>query len=164
MKSAKILLNTLALSSALLGAGLSPAFAVNEVNTTPGLTTVGAPLGLHGYDPVAYFKGGKPVPGNAKFAAAGNGVAYYFANQANADAFKANPAKYEPQYGGYCAFGVSVGKKFDGNPHYWKIVDGKLYLNLNADVAAKFDADVPGALSKAEGNWPKIQDKAPGDL
>jgi len=164
MKTSKTLLAALALSSALFGAAASPAFAVNELNTSSGLTTAGAPLALHGFDPVAYFTEGKPVLGNSKLAAAANGASYYFSSQANLDMFKANPAKYAPQYGGYCAFGVSVAKKFDGDPNQWKIVDGKLYLNLNADIAEKFNADVPGNLKKAEGNWPKIQDKAPAAL
>jgi YHS domain-containing protein len=164
MKTHKTLLATLALSSALFGAALSPAYAVNEVNTAPGLTTAGAPLALHGFDPVAYFTEGKPAVGNSKFVGTHAGAAYYFASQANLDLFKANPAKYAPQYGGYCAYGVSVGKKFDGAPQYWKIVEGKLYVNLNADIAEKFNADVPGALKNAEGKWPAIQDKAPGAL
>ena len=164
MNTTKTLLAALALSSAVFGAAVSPAFAVNELNTLPGLTTAGAPLALHGYDPVAYFTDAKPTLGNSKLVVANNGASYYFANQANLDMFKANPGKFEPQYGGYCAFGVSIGKKFDGDPNQWKIVDGKLYVNLNADIAEKFNADVPGALKKAEGNWPTIQDKAPTAL
>jgi hypothetical protein len=78
--------------------------------------------------------------------------------------FKVNPAKYAPQYGGYCAYGVSVSKKFDGAPQFWKIVEGKLHVNLSAEIAEKFKADVPGALTKADGNWPKIQGKAPSAL
>ena len=164
MNTTKTLLAALALSSAVFGAAVSPAFAVNELNTLPGLTTAGAPLALHGYDPVAYFTDAKPTLGNSKLVVANNVASYYFANQANLDMFKANPGKFEPQYGGYCAFGVSIGKKFDGDPNQWKIVDGKLYVNLNADIAEKFNADVPGALKKAEGNWPTIQDKAPTAL
>ncbi len=163
MKPTRTLLAAVALSGALFGA-TAPAFAVNEINTSPGLTTAGAPLAVHGYDPVAYFTEGKPVLGSSKLVATANGASYYFASQANLDLFKAAPAKYTPQYGGYCAFGVSVAKKFDGDPTVWKIVNGKLYLNLNADVAEKFNADVPGALKNAEGNWPKIQDKAPSAL
>lgn len=164
MIRSKTLLSTLLLTGALVGGALSPAFAVNEVNTAPGLTTAGAPLALHGFDPVAYFTVGKPTQGNAKLVVTHGGAAYYFATQANLDAFKANPAKYAPQYGGYCAFGVSVGKKFDGNPQHWRVENGKLYLNLNADIAAMFNKDVPGVVAKAEGHWPKIQDKAPAQL
>lgn len=152
------------LVSALVLPLTTPALAVNEVNTVPGLTTAGAPLGLHGYDPVAFFTNGKPTLGDAKYVAAHDGAAYYFASAANLDAFEANPAKYLPQYGGYCAYGVAVGKKFDGDPRFWKIVDGKLYVNLNADIAAQFNEDVAGAVKKADANWRTIETKAPAEL
>ncbi len=142
----------------------TPALAVNEVNTVPGLTTTGAPLALHGYDPVAFFANGKPTLGDAKYAAAHDGAAYYFASEANLAAFEADPARYLPQYGGYCAYGVSVGKKFDGDPRFWKIVDSKLYVNLNADIAAKFNEDVAGAIKEANVNWRTIETKAPAEL
>lgn len=164
MSYARTLLASLALSGALLGGALSPAFAVAEVNTSPGLTKAGAPLALHGFDPVAYFIVGKPTQGDARLFASHGGASYYFASQANLDAFKADPAKFVPQYGGYCAFGVSVGKKFDGNPQHWRIENGKLYLNINADVATTFNKDVAGHVAKAEQRWPAIQSKAPGDL
>jgi YHS domain-containing protein len=156
--SAALLVSAFALSPA------TPAFAVDEINTVPGLTAAGGPLALHGYDPVGFFTDGKPQLGDAKFTATHGGAAYYFANRANLEAFEADPAKYVPQYGGYCAYGVAVGKKFDGDPRFWKIVDGKLYVNLNADIAAKFDADVAGAIQKAETNWTEIKSKAPADL
>lgn len=164
MRFRKPLFATLILSSALFGAALAPASAANEINSVPGLTTAGAPLALHGFDPVAYFTVGKPVQGDAKYAASHNGAAYYFSSKANLEAFQANPAKYEPRYGGFCAYGVSVGKKFDGNPNHWKIIDGKLYLNLNAEIAEKFNADTAGAIKNAESNWPKIVNKAPSEL
>lgn len=164
MISRKTLIATLALSSAMVGAALSPADAVNEVNAAPGFSTAGTPLALHGFDPVAFFTVGKPTAGDAKFSATHNGASYYFASQENLDKFKAEPAKYEPQYGGYCAYGVSVGKKFDGNPIFWTIDNGKLYLNLNDDIQKKFSADVAGALKNANAQWPKIQSKAPADL
>lgn len=164
MIAKKSLVAVVMLCSAISGASLSPSFAANEVNTSPGFTSDGVPLALHGYDPVAFFTVGKPTAGDTKFVASHKGASYYFASQENLDKFKADPAKYEPQYGGFCAFGVSVSKKFDGNPEFWSIIDGKLYLNLNADVQKKFAADTAGALKKAEGNWPKIQSKAPAEL
>jgi len=160
----KRIISTALLVSALALSPATPAFAVNEINTVPGLTTAGAPLALHGYDPVAFFTNAKPTLGDAKFVAEHDGAAYYFASEANSDAFKADPAKYVPQYGGYCAYGVAVGKKFDGDPRFWKIVDGKLYVNLNADIAAKFNEDVAGALKKADANWRTIESKAPAEL
>ena len=153
-----------AIAGLLLATAAGPAFAVLEINTVPGYTAAGAPLALHGHDPVAYFKSGRPQHGKAEFTAQHDGAAYYFANEANMKTFTSNPDRFVPAYGGYCAYGVSVGKKFDGDPRYWKIVDDKLYLNLNADIAKAFNADVTGSLNKANTQWPKIKSKAPSDL
>jgi hypothetical protein len=83
---------------------------------------------------------------------------------ANRDAFKADPEKYVPQYGGYCAFGVAMGKKFDIDPASWRIVDEKLYFNLNPSVLEKWSADTDGYLKKSEKYWPQIREKAPSEL
>lgn len=151
-----------------LAAVATPALAGPEVNTATGAVLVGgkpAPgLAVHGYDVVAYFKEGKPVQGDAKFALTHKEATYRFSSQENLDTFKANPAKYEPAYGGFCAYGVSVGAKFDGDPRYWKIVDGKLYLNLSAEIQESWNKDVKGHITKAEANWPKIASKLPSEI
>ena len=157
---------------ALVVAGLiglsAPALAGPEINTATGAVLVnGKPapgLAVHGFDVVAYFTDEKPVQGDAKFAHVHNDATYRFASKANLNAFKANPAKYEPAYGGYCAYGVSVGAKFDGDPRYWKIVDGRLYLNLDAGIQQAWLKDVPGAIKKAEKNWPKLAAKLPSEI
>jgi len=133
-----------------------PAQADDEVNVSTGATLSGPGLAVHGYDVVAYFTTGAPTLGSDKLAVAHNGGTYRFATQADLDAFKADPAKYEPTFGGFCAYGVALGKKFDGDPRFWKIVDGKLYLNLNGDIAAEWSKDIAGNLVKAGGNWPRI--------
>ena len=133
-------------------------FASDETNTDA------TGVVLHGYDPVAYFTDGRPVPGDEQFSADHAGGKYLFSTAANRDAFLAAPRKYAPQYGGYCAFGVAIGKKFDVDPASFKIVDGKLYLNLNPQVLKKWSADVSRYLSESEMNWPMIRDKRPGDL
>jgi len=169
-QGASIMKSTIAASAALaaLLAFAPAAFAGPEVNTATGAVLVeGKPapgLAVHGFDVVAYFKDGKPVQGDAKFSAQHGAATYRFASKANLDAFKANPAKYEPAYGGYCAYGVSVGHKFDGDPRYWKIVDGKLYLNLSAEVQEAWNKDVPGHIKTADGNWPKLADKLPSEI
>lgn len=144
------------------------AFAGPEVNTAPGAVLVaGKPapgLAVHGFDVVAYFTEAKPVQGEANFAVVHEDATYRFASQANLDAFAANPAKYVPAYGGYCAYGVSVNAKFDGDPRYWKIVDGTLYLNLDAGIQQAWLKDVPGAIKKAEANWPKLANKLPTEI
>jgi YHS domain-containing protein len=109
-----------------------------------------------GYDPVAYFKDGKPVPGKPDIAYQWKGVTWRFADTANRDAFKAEPEKYAPQYGGYCAYAVSQGATAKGDPKVWKIVDGKLYLNVNASVQRLWERDVPGLIAKADKNWPSV--------
>ena len=77
---------------------------------------------------------------------------------------EANSEKFVPQYGGFCAMGVALGKKLDGDPQAWRVVDNKLYLNLNKEVQAKWLEDVPGNLKKAESEWPQVSIKAPKDL
>ncbi len=136
---------------------IGAALAADEVNVSRGATVPGPGLAAHGYDVVAYFTNGAPTLGSARYSVAHNGGTYRFASAQNLQAFKADPAKYEPAYGGFCAYGVSVGKKFDGDPRLWKIVDGKLYLNLNADIQAKWLENVPGNIVKAENNWTKIR-------
>ncbi|MCB2137122.1 MAG: YHS domain-containing protein [Rhodobacteraceae bacterium] len=141
-----------------------PAMAADEANVAPGLTYGGAPLGLHGADPVALLDHGTNAEGTAGFAAAHEGVAYYFASEENLKAFEANPARYAPQYGGFCAFGVSVGKKFDGDPRYAAVMDDKLYVFLNEDVYKAYLKDQAGTITKAEGNWTMIEHTAATDL
>lgn len=132
------------------------AIAADEQNTTRGATLAGPGLAAHGYDVVSFFSG-KPAIGSDKFALAHNGATYRFASQANLDTFKADPAKYEPAYGGFCAFGAALNKKFDGDPMFWKIVDNRLYFNLNGDIQSKWSEDIPGNLKKADANWAKIK-------
>lgn len=153
-----------ALAAAQLITMASPALAVEENNVSNGLTAAGAPLGLHGVDPVAFITLGNRIEGSAKFSAVHDGVAYYFTSQENLDAFKADPGRFTPQNGGYCTFGVSVGKKFDGDPRYAAIVDGKLYVFLNEDILKAFQKDQPGTIRKAETNWKQIRSKAAADL
>lgn len=151
----------------LFGAALlaaTSALAVEEQNIVPGLSSVGAPLALHGYDVVAYFVDAKPVRGRDSLAVVHNGAAYRFATAANREAFERDPARYLPQYGGFCAYGVSVDKKFDGDPLLWTIYGGKLYVNLNEEVSALFLEDVAGSIDKADGNWPTIEHTAAAKL
>ena len=111
---------------------------------------------LGGYDPVAYFKDGKPVKGKSDVTYEWKGVTWRFANEANRDAFKATPEAYAPQYGGYCAFAVAQGSTAKGDPTVWKIVNGKLYLNYDKGVQREWERDVPGNVTKADKNWPSV--------
>ncbi|WDE02484.1 YHS domain-containing (seleno)protein [Thalassomonas actiniarum] len=114
-------------------------------------------LAIKGYDPVSYYTMSAPKMGSADYTATYKGGIYRFSNEENRDMFNKNPAKYAPQYGGYCAFGVAMEKKFDTDPLAWKIVDGKLYLNLNKDVQKKWLTDVPGYLAQSDDNWQDIR-------
>lgn len=153
------------LAAALAAVALaSPAAARNDLNTTHGVMVEGGPLALRGFDPVAYFTQKRAVQGDFQHAVLHDGAVYQFASAANKRAFEADPAKYVPAYGGFCAYGVSVGKKFDGDPRVWKVVDGRLYLNLNSDIQKTWEKDVPGNITKANSNWRRIRTKAPDEL
>ena len=119
---------------------------------------------LAGHDAVAYFTEGKPVAGSAKYTALHEGAIYRFASAANRDRFRADPARYAPVYGGYCAYGTALGNKFLVDGKAFEIVDGRLYVNKNLKVYETWRKDIPGNIAKAEANWPRIRDVAPDDL
>ena len=120
-----------------------------------------APAGkaIRGYDPVAYFTDSKPVLGDSTLSYTYQGANWYFANATNRDTFKADPDKYAPQYGGYCAYGTSQGHKAPTEADAWTINDGKLYFNYNKKVQTLWNKDRTGNISKADTNWPTIKDK-----
>ncbi|MBI5853842.1 MAG: YHS domain-containing protein, partial [Nitrospirae bacterium] len=101
-------------------------------------------LALKGYDPVAYFTEGRAVEGHKGFTHEYADATWRFASAANRDAFIQDPESYAPQYGGYCAWGISQAKFFDGDPQVWKVVDGKLYVNYNKEIEAAWATDIPG--------------------
>ncbi len=108
---------------------------------------------LQGYDPLAYFDTGVPAKGSKDFTAEYKGATFRFTSAGHRDAFIADPAAYAPQYGGYCAWAMADGKYAKGDARHWKIVDGKLYLNYNSDIQGKWNADIPGFISKADTEW-----------
>jgi len=148
----KLLIAGLALAISVV---VVPAFAGDVTHSTPGIS---------GYDPVAYFTDGKPVRGSGYHVAVQDGVTYVFASADHKKLFIANPSKYLPAFGGYCAYGVAVGKKFVADPEVWKVVDGILYLNLDKGIQDKWQKDIPGYIKKAEKNWGEIKDKNASDL
>ncbi|MGF1629059.1 MAG: YHS domain-containing (seleno)protein [Kiloniellaceae bacterium] len=117
---------------------------------------------ISGYDPVAYFdlkqvpvgeKQPEAVPGKAGITAEYNGATWAFASEKHREMFLADPAKYAPAFDGHCAYGIAQGGKVPANPNLWRIVDGKLYLNITPAVVGFWESDIPGNLTKAEGNW-----------
>lgn len=129
------------------------AFAANSFAADVQINTDANDLAIHGYDAVSYFSKSGPDKGKSKYRVSYKDAIYHFASSANRDAFRANPAKYAPQFGGYCAMGVALNKKLDVDPLAYRIVDGSLYLNLNKQVQKKWLEDVPGNISTAERNW-----------
>lgn len=113
-------------------------------------------LAVGGYDVVSYFTG-KPKPGNKSFFTTHSGVTYYFSSQANLDLFKKSPEKFEPAYGGWCAYAMgNSGEKVEINPETYKIVEGKLYLFYNAyftNTLPKWNKDENNLKLKADKNW-----------
>ncbi|MFG1260955.1 YHS domain-containing (seleno)protein [Xanthobacter flavus] len=138
--------------------GAFPSHAAEPTKATVELNVDQTGLMLQGYDPVAYFTDAKPVKGSEQISAEYQGGRYNFASAAHKDLFVKHPAKYVPAFGGFCAMGTVFDKKLEGDPTLWRVVDGRLYLNVNADVAKKWAQDVPGNIAKANVEWPKIKD------
>ena len=134
---------------------LTFAFGIAHADKPPVYTGILSGNAVGGYDAVSFFEG-QPVKGSSEFQTKYNGANWRFSSQENLDRFKANPAAYAPQYGGYCAWAVSQGYTAKGDPKYARIVAGKLYLNFNADVQARWEKDIPGFISKADANWPSV--------
>ena len=116
-------------------------------------------VAIQGYDPVAFFTEAKPVKGKPEFVARHNGATYQFASKEHRDLFKADPAKYEPAFGGYCAYGVSRGKLVEIDVDAFQIIEGRLLLQYSKGVRDDFNEDPKGNLAKAEVNWPQLVEK-----
>ncbi len=121
------------------------------------LTEAGA---IRGYDPVAYHAEARPVLGEPDITFEWEGAVWHFASTANRDAFAADPAKYAPAYGGYCAYGTANGYKVSTAPEAFAIEDGKLYLNYSVAVQRTWNKDRPGYIEKADSNWITLEDES----
>lgn len=114
---------------------------------------------IKGYDPVAFFMESKPVMGADSLSYSWHEATWMFANRQNLQRFKANPEKYAPQYGGYCAYGTSQGHKAPTEADTWTILNDKLYFNYNQKVKEMWVKDQPGYIQKADKQWPEIKGK-----
>ena len=123
---------------AMFSVPVAEAFAKTEYNASRWTGTA-----IEGTDPVAYFTQSKPVEGSRKFSYEWKGATWRFVSAKNRDLFKANPGKYAPQFGGWCAFAVSRGYTASIDPEAWSIVGGKLYLNYSLSVRDQWSEDVP---------------------
>lgn len=143
------------LFSILLAAIAWPAFS--QTKTLLNLDRTG--VAIHGYDPVAFFTDHKPVKGDPKFVSKKDGAIYFFSSTEHRDLFNTQPAKYEPVFGGYCAYGVSRNKLVEIDVEAFQIVEGKLILQYSRGVRDDFNQDVKGNLAKAEVNWKGLVEK-----
>lgn len=132
----------------------STATTIQETKEPPVYAEEG--VAIQGYDPVAYFEVGQPVAGDRQFEYEWQGATWRFSSAENRDLFASDPEQYAPQYGGYCAWAVSQGYIAPIDPAAWAVVDGKLYLNYDQSVQARWQRDVPGNIAKADANWPQV--------
>ncbi len=144
----KIILYALSLFLTVAGAQAQKA----EIFSTEGKA-------IKGYDVVAFFKDSAAVKGSESFSYQWKGTTWLFSTKTNRDAFIANPEKYEPQYGGYCAYGTADGHKAPTETNTWTVVNGKLYFNYNSKVKDYWNKNQPALIQKADANWPAIKDK-----
>jgi hypothetical protein len=131
------------------------AFAGEPINTG-----FWSKLTLKGYDPVAYFTAHQPVEGSKDFTTDWNGATWRFVSAQDRDLFIKDPAKYAPQFGGYCAWAMTRGAEADIDPTCWKIVQGKLYLNYSKDIQQQWQQDIPGNIAKADAAWKALVEKS----
>lgn len=149
---------TLVVAAAVLGVvGLAPFAATPALAAPkPAVSVERDGFAVQGRDPVAFFTEGRPVAGRADLTAAYRGATFRFANARNRSAFLADPARYAPQYGGYCAWAAAQGYTAPGRAEHWRIVNGKLYLNFGGGVQRRWERDISGFIAKADANWPTL--------
>ena len=141
---------TRTLLSLAFSAFATTAFAGTTVNVDKSGTA------LQGYDPVAFFTDSKPVPGKEEFHSSYHDASYRFASAEHQKMFEKDPAKYEPQFGGYCAYGVSKGHLAPVKIDAFQIVDGRLLMQYDAGVKSEFNKDQAGSLKAADEKWPTV--------
>ncbi len=152
LKLLRTSLTGIALAGTLAFSAFAGQFDVNQTNTG---------LGIRGYDPVAYFTVGAPTKGDFGITTVVDGTTYRFASEENKKLFEADPAKYLPQFGGFCAYGLANGVKVDADPELWTIADGRLFLNLAPPVQERFSKDVSGFVKAADEKWVDLKDINP---
>ncbi|MFZ6654449.1 YHS domain-containing (seleno)protein [Undibacterium sp. TJN19] len=142
--------------------------AILTLAAIPGIsaadTVANSVIGARGYDLTTFFTSEKPAHGTGHHVASVDGVDYLFTSEENKKTFLANPEKYLPAFGGYCAYGASIGKKFVADPDVYDIVDNKLYFNLDTKIRAIWAKDIAGNISTANNNWKTIASKKPSEL
>lgn len=113
-------------------------------------------IAIDGTDPTSYFTEGRPVAGDPDITVDWRGATWRFASEEARAAFEADPERYAPQFGGYCAWAVAEGYTASTVPDAWHIEDGKLYLNFSRRIQRRWDRDIPGNIQRGEANWPTV--------
>jgi hypothetical protein len=131
-----------------------PASAAGKVE--PEIAVLAEGLAAEGYDATSFFLKGKPVRGSAHYQLRYKGAVWRFENGEALAKFQADPAVFEPQFGGHCAWATSQNYIAHGDPLFWKIVDGKLYFNANARAKELWEADQAEAIKRGHANWPSV--------
>jgi len=161
MRFNALLLMVLAMLAAIVPTASIAATAASAA--APEISVEGDRLAARGYDVTAYFLRGKPVRGSRAHQLQYKGATWLFTSASALATFSANPAAYEPQFGGYCAWAVSQGYIAPGDPEQWKIVDDKLYLNFNARAKELWEADQADAIKRGHANWPNVLIHSPNN-
>jgi len=113
-------------------------------------------VAVGGYDVVAYFTDNRAIRGSAQHRITHQGFEYRFASAEHLAAFRIDPSRYLPQYGGYCAWAVAQGYTASGDPTNWRIVNGRLYLNYNDEIQRRWEQDISGHIRRGDANWPSV--------
>ena len=140
---------------AVLAGTATPAVAGKD----PVYTSTFSSVAIRGTDPVAYFTEARPVEGSADHTHEWNGAEWRFASAANRDAFAAEPERYAPRFGGYCAWAVANGYTASTVPEAWSIYDGRLYLNYSLAIRDRWSQDIPGNVRRGDANWPDVLER-----
>ena len=143
----------------MIGAGTAVAMPPEVYQS--GQREIGFDAAVGGFDVVAYHTVGKAVPGQKKFWASWKDATWMFSSEENLNKFLAEPEKYAPQYGGYCAYGVANGSLVHGDPHVFNVINGKLYLNISSGVQLLWRLNQSGFITQADQRWPQLL-AAPG--
>lgn len=156
LKMFKFVFAALLVSQAAMASGTEKPYINTEVNTSRGSFT---DVAIGGYDPVAYFTQSEAVLGNSQFNYDHEDAIWYFASAENRDLFAANPDRYTPQFGGYCAYAVAQGSTAAIDPDQFTIYNDKLYLNLNRQINQRWRANIDEYIRLGEANWPDVLGK-----
>ena len=148
----------LAIAAPLAIEAATPADPPATVTAHTGLVNADDGVAIKGYDPVAYFTEGEPVPGDPALTAEFDGATWRFTSPEHRRAFLAHPTRYEPEYGGFCAYGTAQGRKTDIDPAAFSIIGGRLYLNASLQVRTIWRSDLLHAIAEADRNWPEVKD------